>query len=213
MFIVLVRVDVFAKRRCQESYRADWHSTSYFRRNEGTMSRIIWLRYQQHIGWQTIMISVVTVCLLFSVNCRNEHTGTDSMHQNSFPRFFLVVSSGHDKLVWNILAIDDLNEARKMDAWTQEHVTPNPANRRSRALILTWWHDELLRLDERGKVVWAADLADPGVISGKDQTTLEEIFARVGKQVSTVPRRIPPRQQNNDFFQIPIEYEDTAVQK
>jgi hypothetical protein len=149
------------------------------------------------------------IFLMFFMGCKQEVSSLKEgavMSHKDVPKYFLVTLH-HNVSSMDIYEMDDPNEVAKMDDWTRSHVDRNSSRRGARGLVLLWWHNELLRFDEHGKVVFADDLAGSGVIRGVDLMTLREMFRKHGRRVDTVPGRKPPRKPDNPHQQALIENE------
>jgi hypothetical protein len=122
--------------------------------------------------------------------------------------YFLVGLQQGDPSVVHIYAVEDPDAVRHVGKWIEEHVNDSPSAQKARGLVLTFWHDELLRFDGQGHLLWSDYLCDDDVISPSDYAALKELFRQYGRRVETVPGRRPPRKRNTWNQLLVIEQEE-----
>ncbi len=183
--------------------------------NEDAMGYIAWLscrcvdqqkRRMDIVWWMGIIF------LMFLTGCKQEMPAPKedgAMPRKDVPKFFLVTPHDGDISNIAIYEIDDPDEVEKIDDWTRLHVDRDSNPHTARGLVLLWWHEELLRFNEHGKLVSSDDLAGRHVIRGVDLMTLREMFRKHGKRVDTVPGRKPPKKPEQPHQQAWIENEGT----
>lgn len=146
--------------------------------------------------------------LVFLMGCRNDSpdsNGSDAMSRGPVAKYFLVTLHAYDISSMDIYAVEDPTAVNKIGRWIKEHVNSSPSVQKARGLVLLNWHDELLRFDGQGRLIFSDYLCDTDVISAEDRVVLNELFQKYGKRVDTVPGRQPPKQSGKPTEQAMIE--------
>lgn len=143
--------------------------------------------------------------LLLLAGCKQE------LPSKKVTKYFLVTLRDYDPssvASVDIFMVDNPDAVRQIGRWGQEHVNNDPRARRARGIVtVASWHTELLRFDERERVVSSDDLFGDPVISSSDLVTLKELFQKHGRRVDTVPGRKPPRREGNSQEKLSIEFD------